>query len=142
MHPDSARELKARSLEQLPSAPVVAAGAGTDAPWPWVAVGLTPGGPGSARVAVRLQRDGDRALLPDLGAAAAEVDVRVIGRVRAQSSPTPAQLQERVRPLRRLVAREVPDAPDQAGEAGEGDEEHRVRLKAAPQLSWHVPYDV
>jgi hypothetical protein len=52
-------------------------------------------------VAVRLQRDDDRRLLPDLGrAAAAELDVRVIGRVRALSSPAPADLQRRVRPLR------------------------------------------
>ncbi|MDT0274933.1 hypothetical protein [Blastococcus goldschmidtiae] len=101
MHPDSARELKARILDLLPSAPVVAADAGTDAPWPWVAVGLAPTGGAEARVAVRLQRDGDRALLPDLGRAAArEVDVRVIGRVRALRSPTPAELQQRVRPLR------------------------------------------
>lgn len=101
MHPDSARELKARILEQLPSAPVVAADAGTDAPWPWVAVGLTPAGASGARVAVRLQRDGDRALLPDLGPAAeAELDVEVIGRVRALGSPTPDALRARVRPLR------------------------------------------
>ena len=98
MHPDTARELKARILDGLPTA-AAAADAGTDAPWPWVAVGLTPGGEGRARVAVRLQRDVDRALLPDLGpAAAAEVEVRVIGRVRALSSP--ADLQRRVRPLR------------------------------------------
>lgn len=101
MHPDSARELKARILAQLPSAPVAASDAGTDAPWPWVAVGLTPVGGAAARVAVRLQREGDRALLPDLGAAAAaEIDVRVIGPVRALGSPTPAELQARVRPLR------------------------------------------
>ena len=101
MHPDSARALKARILEQLPSAPAVASDVGTGAPWPWVAVGLAPDAEGGARVAVRLQRDGDRALLPDLGrAAAAELDVRVIGRVRAFSSPTPDQLQQRVRPLR------------------------------------------
>jgi hypothetical protein len=103
VHPDSARELKARILEQLPSAPAAAADAGTDAPWPWVAVGLTPAGAGNARVAVRLQRAGDRALLPDLGPAASrELDVQVIGRVRALSSPfpSPAELQQRVRPLR------------------------------------------
>lgn len=52
-------------------------------------------------MAVRLQRDDDRHLLPDLGrAVAAEPDVRVIGRVRALSSPAPADLQRRVRPLR------------------------------------------
>jgi hypothetical protein len=103
VHPDSARELKARILEQLPSAPAAASDYGTDAPWPWVAVGLTPAGGGSARVAVRLQRAGDRALLPDLGpAAAGELDVQVIGRVRARtsSSPSAAELQQRVRPLR------------------------------------------
>jgi hypothetical protein len=101
VHPDSARELKARILEQLPSAPARASDVGHDAPWPWVAVGLTPAGKGRARVAVRLQRDDDRRLLPDLGrAAAAELDVRVIGRVRALSSPAPADLQRRVRPLR------------------------------------------
>ena len=101
MHPDTARELKARILEQLPSAPFAAADAGTDAPWPWVAVGLAPDAGGGARVAVRLQRDADRALLPDLGSAAAgELEVRVIGRVRALSSPAPDQLQQRVRPLR------------------------------------------
>jgi hypothetical protein len=101
VHPDSARELKARILEQLPSAPVLAADAEPEAPWPWVAVGLTPAGPSGARVAVRLQRAGDRALLPDLGrSAAGEVEVRVIGPVRALRSPTPDELQQRVRPLR------------------------------------------
>jgi hypothetical protein len=70
-----------------------------NAPWPWVAVGLSPAGAGNAGVAVRLQPDGHRSLLPDLGrAAAAEVDVRVIGRVRLLSSP--GQVQQRVRPLR------------------------------------------
>ena len=110
MHPDSARELKARILEQLPSAPVVAADAGTDAPWPFVAVGLTPAGATGARVAVRLQRDGDRALLPDLGRAAEqELDVRVIGRVRALRSPTPDELQQRIRPLRPGISVAHPD---------------------------------
>jgi hypothetical protein len=96
--PDAARELKARILERLPTA-VEARGASTrDALWPWVAVGLSPTGYG-ARVAVRLQREDHRALLPDLGrAAAAEVDVRVIGPVR--SLPSPGELQQRVRPLR------------------------------------------
>ncbi|HLM04214.1 MAG TPA: hypothetical protein VK402_03370 [Blastococcus sp.] len=100
MHPDTARELKARILDGLPTA-AAAAAADTDAPWPWVAVGLTPAGEGRARVAVRLQRDADHALLPDLGAAAsAELEVRVIGRVRALSSPAPDGLRRRVRPLR------------------------------------------
>jgi hypothetical protein len=97
--PDAARELKARILERLPSA---SGAPGTireyDTPWPRVAVGLSPTGDG-ARVAVRLQRDADRKLLPDLGRAeAAEVDVRVIGPVRPLTSP--GQLQRRVRPLR------------------------------------------
>ena len=99
MQPDSARELKARILDGLPA--VASAVAGTEAPWPRVAVGLAPVGGGRARVAVRLQRNADRALLPDLSsAAAAAVDVRVIGRVRPLSSPTPAELQRRARPLR------------------------------------------
>ena len=99
MHPDAARDLKARILERLPSA-VEARSApdGRDVPWPRVAVGLSATGNG-ARVAVRLRRDGDRALLPDLGRAAeAQVDVRVIGPVRALVSP--GELQRRVRPLR------------------------------------------
>ena len=106
MHPDSARELKARILEQLPSAARASSSAAPDqdapehdGPWPWVAVGLSSAGPDGARVAVRLQRDADRSLLPDLGRAATEeVDVRVIGPVRSLSSP--GELQRRVRPLR------------------------------------------
>jgi hypothetical protein len=98
LDPDAARELKARILERLPASPEPGTVHGYDAPWPWVAVGLTPTAYG-ARVAVRLQRDADRRLLPDLGRAAeAEVDVRVIGPVRPSSSPD--QLQRRVRPLR------------------------------------------
>jgi hypothetical protein len=97
--PDAARELKARILERLP--PAVQARSTTrdpDGPGPRVAVGLSPTQDG-ARVAVRLQREADRALLPDLGrAAAAEVDIRVIGPIRLLSSP--GQLQRRVRPLR------------------------------------------
>jgi hypothetical protein len=97
--PDAARELKARILERLPSATQASsAPGGYDGPWPRVAVGLSPTDEG-ARVAIRLQRDTDRALLPDLGrAAAAELDVEVIGPVRAVSSP--GALQQRVRPLR------------------------------------------
>jgi len=68
---------------------------------PWVAVGLAPAGAGRARVAVRLEEPADAALLPDLGAsAAASLDLRVIGPVRALSSPAPADLRRRVRPLR------------------------------------------
>ena len=101
MHPDSARELKARILGHLPSAAAASSSAvpEQDAPWPWVAVGLSAAGAGAARVAVRLQRDADRSLLPDLSRAASdEVDLRVIGPVRRLTSP--GRLQERVRPLR------------------------------------------
>lgn len=101
MHPDSARELKARILERLRSIPPTAFAAGAGAPWPHVAVGLTPVGHGRARVAVRLEDDADRAVLPDLGAAAGdEIDVRVIGRVHALSAPGPHPQRRRVRPLR------------------------------------------
>jgi hypothetical protein len=97
--PHSARELKTRILEHLPSAVEASSLPGEHAAsWPWVAVGLSPTEEG-ARVAVRLQRDGDRALLPDLGrAVAAELEVKVIGPVRSLSSP--GELQRRVRPLR------------------------------------------
>jgi hypothetical protein len=66
-----------------------------------VAVGLAPADGGRARVAVRLEDAADRELLPDLGAAAErEIEVRVIGPVRALSPTDPASLQRRVRPLR------------------------------------------
>ena len=102
MEPDNARELKARLLALLPihpaSLPRADAGARR---FPWVAVGLAPAGGGRARVAVRLEQDADRALLPDLGAAAErEIELRVIGRVHALSSPDPRALQQQVRPLR------------------------------------------
>ena len=103
MQPDSARELKARLLAALgegPSGQAAAYDAGEARPH--VAVGLTPAGEGLTRVAVRLETEADRALLPDLGRAAeAQLDVRVIGPVHALSFPTsPADLQRRVRPLR------------------------------------------
>jgi hypothetical protein len=99
MHPDSAREVKARILAVLRSLPSAQhADAPTVRPGR-VAVGLAPIGRGRVRVAVRLSDPADRAILPDLGRTArAEVDVRVIGRVVALSSP--ADLQRRVRPLR------------------------------------------
>ncbi|CAA9265143.1 MAG: hypothetical protein AVDCRST_MAG57-2861 [uncultured Blastococcus sp.] len=97
MHPDNARELKARILALLRERPV-ARSAGRS---PWVAVGLAPGGDGRARVAVRLEDAADRELLPDLGRAASDIELRVIGPVRALSSPSsPGALQQRVRPLR------------------------------------------
>ncbi|MFP5370617.1 MAG: hypothetical protein ACLGI3_07695 [Actinomycetes bacterium] len=102
MQPGSARELKARILELLRSAPPVVRAADHDEErLPTVAVGLAPAGAGRARVAIRLQDESDRALLPDLGRTAeAQLDVQVIGRVRALSSPAPEELQRRVRPLR------------------------------------------
>jgi hypothetical protein len=95
VQPDSARELKARILRLLRGLP----GARDVASEPSrVAVGLAPGA-GGVRVAVRLRTPADRALLPDLGPAAdREVDVRVVGAIRALSSPV--DLQRRVRPLR------------------------------------------
>ena len=96
MHPDNARELKARVLAMLRDRPV-ARSAGRS---PWVAVGLAPGGDGRARVAVRLEDPGDRELLPDLGRAATDIEVRVIGPVHVLSSPSSGALRQRVRPLR------------------------------------------
>ena len=108
MQPDSARELKARIL-----AAVGGATSSQAAPYearPHVAVGLTPAGDGLVRVAVRLETEADRVLLPDLGwAAQAQVDVRVIGPVRALTSPTPGELQRRVRPLRPGLSVAHPD---------------------------------
>jgi hypothetical protein len=104
VHPDTARELKARILEQLlTSASARSAGEHAVRP-PRVAVGLAPFAGLGTRVAVRLESEDDRAALPDLGAAAAaEVDVEVIGPVRALSGPAapgPADLRQRIRPLR------------------------------------------
>ena len=97
MEPDNARELKARILSLL-RLPPVAQGYGRT---PWVAVGLAPADRGRARVAVRLEEAADQALLPDLGpAAAGEIELQVIGAVRALISPSPDSLQQRVRPLR------------------------------------------
>ena len=97
MHPDNARELKARILALLRNRPVTRSADRSH----WIAVGLAPGDHGLARVAVRLESPADRELLPDLGRAAeSEIELRVIGPVRALSSPTPGALQQRVRPLR------------------------------------------
>jgi hypothetical protein len=100
MHPDNARQLKARILALLPVHPFSRRAGDADR-LPWVAVGLAPADGGRARVAVRLEDAADRELLPDLGAAAErEIEVRVIGPVRALSPTDPASLQRRVRPLR------------------------------------------
>lgn len=104
MHPDNARELKIRLLGLLGAVP--SAQRAGEAPRPLrVAVGLAPVERGRARVAVRLELESDREVLPDLGRAAEQdLDVRVIGPVRPLSSPSgrwsSAALQQRVRPLR------------------------------------------
>jgi hypothetical protein len=102
VHPDSARELKARIVELLDAAPPVLPVAGDElSRRPRIAVGLAPARDGLVRVAIRLETEADRALLPDLGPTAADaLDVRVIGPVRPLSSPAPGDLQRRVRPLR------------------------------------------
>jgi hypothetical protein len=104
MHPDNARELKSH-IVSLAGRASSAQRAGEVPRRLWIAVGLTPVGRGRFRVAVRLERDADRRILPDLaGTGPNEVDVRVIGRVRALSSPAtrwgPRELQQRQRPLR------------------------------------------
>mgnify|MGYP000412656613 CR=1 FL=1 len=112
MQPDSARELKARILAGVArSASAQTSAYDVGEPRPHVAVGLTPAGDGLTRVAVRLESEADRALLPDLGRSAeGQVDVRVIGPVRALSSPTaPGALQRRVRPLRPGLSVAHPD---------------------------------
>ncbi|MFW3170030.1 hypothetical protein [Geodermatophilus sp. CPCC 206100] len=102
MHVDLARELKAHLSARLAEAvgPVTASDLG---PGGWVrpALGLTPIGPGRAHLAIRLAaKDDVDVLLAGLDdAVLGEIDVRVIGVVRALSSPTPDQLQQRVRPL-------------------------------------------
>jgi hypothetical protein len=109
--PDSARELKARLSRLLsegwPGGATthavddgVHAGGGAGG-WSGVALGLAPVGPDQVHLAIRLIDHADaEVVLAGLGdAARAEVDVRVIGRVRALASPTPDRLQQRVRPL-------------------------------------------
>jgi hypothetical protein len=104
LHPDNARELKSSILSMIGRVP--SAQLAGEAPRRlWVAVGLTPVERGRFRVAVRLERDADRVAVPALtGAARNEIDVRVIGRVHALSSPatrwSPRVLQRRQRPLR------------------------------------------
>ncbi len=108
---DSARELKAHLTARLAGWEPPRASASDVGPgrvWFPPALGLTPVGPGRAHLAIRVALEEDAALLlagvDDL--VRTEVDVRVIGPVRAQRSPTgapavtPADLQRRVRPLR------------------------------------------
>ena len=110
MHPDSARELKARILGAAAhrSAASAAGDAGRRRPWPWVAVGPGAGGrrPG-APVAVRLH-DGTptASLLPDLGRRGRRGGRRPgdrpgAGPVLPRSGLVrPVELQQRRRPLR------------------------------------------
>ncbi|MGY1748224.1 hypothetical protein [Modestobacter sp. SYSU DS0511] len=104
MLPDSARELKHRLSRRLSEGPpaVAARASGSAAAWSGVALGLAPAGPDQVHLAVRVIGQADAAVvLAGLGEAAlAEVDVRAIGAVRALRSPTPEELQQRVRPLR------------------------------------------
>ena len=121
MLPDSARELKARLSRLLSEAPPGSvttsavddgelAGSGA-ARWSGVALGLAPVGPRSVHLAIRLVDRADaEVVLAGLGdAARAEVDVRVIGPVRALSSPATDQLERRVRPLRPGLSVSHPD---------------------------------
>ncbi|SEO67232.1 hypothetical protein [Trujillonella endophytica] len=110
MQIDSARELKARLGARLAGwpAPVSASGLAPGRVWFPPALGLSPLAGGRARLAIRVATPADAATLLEgvADAVRAEVDVRVIGPVRAQtSSPSapavpPADLQRRVRPLR------------------------------------------
>nr|WP_239522053.1 S1 family peptidase [Geodermatophilus sabuli] len=69
--------------------------------WARPALGLAPIGPAQAHLAIRLAvKDDADVLLAGLDdAVLEEIDVRVIGAVRALSSPTPEELQRRTRPL-------------------------------------------
>ncbi|WP_029433469.1 hypothetical protein [Blastococcus sp. URHD0036] len=109
MQIDAARELKLRLGARVEGwdAPVSASGLAPGRPWFRPALGLAPLSPGQVRLAVRVATRSDAVVLLDgvSDALRAEVDVRVIGPVRALRSPTgaatsPADLQRRVRPLR------------------------------------------
>ncbi|MGY1742378.1 MULTISPECIES: hypothetical protein [unclassified Blastococcus] len=110
MQVDSARELKARLGARMAgwTGPVSAHGLAPGRAWFRPALGLAPLVPGQVRLAIRVATPADAAILLDgvSDAVRAEVDVRVIGPVRALHSPTgapavaPADLQRRVRPLR------------------------------------------
>ena len=102
MHVDLARELKAHLSARLArsATPVTASDAGGRR-WARPALGLTPVGPDRAHLAIRLaaKEDADVLLTGLDDAVLGEVDVRVIGPVRALSSRTPGELQRRTRPL-------------------------------------------
>jgi hypothetical protein len=104
--PDSARELKARLSKRLSDATTIAASSlGGATRWSGVALGLRPIGRDQVHLAIRLidQADADVVLRGLDDRAREEVDVRVIGRVRALSSAvgtSATDLQQRARPLR------------------------------------------
>lgn len=102
MHVDLARELKAHLSARLARStePVSASDAGGPR-WVRPALGLAPVGPDQAHLAIRLaaKEDADVLLAGLADAVLDEVDVRVIGAVRALPAPTPGQLQRRTRPL-------------------------------------------
>ena len=102
MHVDLARELKAHLSARLArSAEPVSASAAGSPRWTRPALGLAPVGPEQAHLAIRLaaKEDADVLLSGLDDAVLDEVDVRVIGAVRALSSPTPGDLQQHTRPL-------------------------------------------
>ena len=103
MHVDLARELKAHLSARLArSAEPVSASAADGPRWTRPALGLAPVGPGRAHLAIRLaaKEDADGQLSGLDDAVLDEVDVRVIGAVRALPPPTPAEMQQRTRRLR------------------------------------------
>ncbi|WP_432537090.1 hypothetical protein [Kineococcus arenarius] len=108
MHIDNARELKARLRDRSVAVASLAAPQGVAS----VGISVLGHGPGGPRYGVAVRHSGVRgdALLDHARAlagtaAAAELDVRDVGRVRALSTPvegrtwTPEQLRRRVRPL-------------------------------------------
>jgi hypothetical protein len=102
VHVDLARELKAHLSARLARSaePVTASDAG-GLRWTRPALGLAPVGPDRAHLAIRLaaKEDADLLLAGLDDAVLEEVDVRVIGGVRALAAPTPEELQQRTRPL-------------------------------------------
>ena len=102
MHVDLARELKAHLSARLARSaePVTASDAGGRR-WTRPALGLAPVGPDRAHLAIRLaaKEDADLLLSGLDDAVLEEVDVRVIGAVRALTAPMPEELQQRTRPL-------------------------------------------